>query len=301
MKRAPNDSTPRTAWAPIARQMRDYSRERAVGDDVYRTLAGTYAYDRTPVDVQTLSVDSSNADYTMEHVTIATPYGDERMPVYIYVPTRVTGPRQTVVLFPGSNAFYETQRPSVRSVALDAILNSGRIVVWPVYASQFERVHTLDSDAPRESIAYRDHVKHWVQDASRTLDYLLTRSDVDTARIAYYGYSFGGRMAPIILATDPRFKVAVLSVAGLKMERPRPESDPFNFLPRVHIPVLMLNGEFDHYFPLETSQRPFLATLGTPAAQKKHVVFKGGHSVPRTMIITEALAWLDKYLGPSTR
>jgi dienelactone hydrolase/tRNA A-37 threonylcarbamoyl transferase component Bud32 len=307
MKRAPNDSTPRTAWAPIARQMRDYSLERPVGDDVYRTLAGTYAYDRTPVDVQTVSVDSSNANYTMEQVSIATPYGDERMPVYIYVPRRVTGPRQTVVLFPGSNAFYETQHSretqysGLRSLALDAILNSGRIVVWPVYASQYERVHTLGSDAPRQTIEYRDHVKHWVQDASRTLDYLETRTDVDTARIAYYGMSFGGRTAPIMLATDPRFKVAVLSVAGLKMERPRPESDPFNFLPRVRIPVLMLNGEFDHYFPLETSQRPFLATLGTPAAQKKHVVFKGGHSVPRTLFITEALAWLDRYLGPSTR
>jgi pimeloyl-ACP methyl ester carboxylesterase len=93
----------------------------------------------------------------------------------------------------------------------------------------------------------------------------------------------------------------VLAVAGLKMERPRPESDPLNYLPRVRIPVLMLNGEYDHYFPLETSQKPFLRMLGTPAEQKRHVVFRGGHTVPRALLIAESLQWLDRYLGPTGR
>ena len=179
------------------------------------------------------------------------------------------------------------------------VLNSGRIVVMPVYASMWEREHTLDSDSPRETATYRDHVAMWVKDVHRTLDYLETRADVDTNAFAYFGYSFGGRMSPMMLATEPRFKAAVLTVAGLKMERTRPESDPLNYLPRVRIPVLMLNGEFDHYFPLETSQRPFLRMLGTPTDQKRHIVFRGGHAVPRTLLISESLQWLDKYLGPT--
>jgi eukaryotic-like serine/threonine-protein kinase len=237
----------------------------------------------------------------MERITIATPYGRERMPIYVYVPRRGTAPLQAVVLYPGSGAFYETTRNDIRFIAGDAIVNSGRIFVWPVYASQYEREHTLESDSPRETAEYRDHVAMWVKDAQRTLDYLETRSDVDAAKFAYYGFSFGGRMAPIMLATDPRFKAAILAVAGLKMERTRPESDPLNYLQRVRIPVLMLNGEYDHFFPLETSQKPFLAMLGTPTAQKRHVVFKGGHSVPRTLLISESLKWLDTYLGPTGR
>jgi eukaryotic-like serine/threonine-protein kinase len=301
MKRMPTDSTPRTAWAPIARQFRDYAQERPVSDDVYRGLAGVFAYDRVPLDARVESVDSSHADYTMERITIATPYGRERMPIYVYVPRRGTAPLQAVVLYPGSGAFYETTRNDIRFIAGDAIVNSGRIFVWPVYASQYEREHTLESDSPRETAEYRDHVAMWVKDAQRTLDYLETRSDVDAAKFAYYGFSFGGRMAPIMLATDPRFKAAILAVAGLKMERTRPESDPLNYLQRVRIPVLMLNGEYDHFFPLETSQKPFLAMLGTPTAQKRHVVFKGGHSVPRTLLISESLKWLDTYLGPTGR
>ena len=38
--------------------------------------------------------------------------------------------------------------------------------------------------------------------------------------------------------------------------------------------------------------------LGTPPEHKKQLVYPGGHSVPRTEMIKESLAWLDEYLGP---
>lgn len=101
-----------------------------------------------------------------------------------------------------------------------------------------------------------------------------------------------------MLAIEPRFKAGVLVVAGLHMERSRPEADPFNFLPRVTVPVLMLNGKYDHFFPIETSQKPFNRFLGTPPARKRYVAYEGGQSVPREQLISETLDWLDRYLGP---
>ena len=95
-------------------------------------------------------------------------------------------------------------------------------------------------------------------------------------------------------------KTAVLYVAGLEMERAKPEADPINFLPRVKIPVIMLNGKHDYFFPDQTSQAPMFRLLGTPAEHKRWVVYEGGHFVPRTMLIKETLDWLDKYLGPLT-
>ena len=138
----------------------------------------------------------------------------------------------------------------------------------------------------------------WTHDLSRTVDYLETRDDIDHERLAYWGVSWGGRMAPIMLAVEPRFKTAVLHVAGLKFQRALPEADPFNFVTRVKLPVLMINGRNDFFFPLETSQRPMFELLGTPEADKKWVVYDGGHSVPRAQRIKESLAWLDRYLGP---
>ncbi len=64
------------------------------------------------------------------------------------------------------------------------------------------------------------------------------------------------------------------------------------------IPVLMLNGKYDFFFPYETSQLPFFELLGTPRARKKLVVHETSHSFPRTDLARESLAWLDEHLGP---
>ncbi len=38
--------------------------------------------------------------------------------------------------------------------------------------------------------------------------------------------------------------------------------------------------------------------LGTPEADKRHVVYESGHHPPRNESVKETLSWLDRYLGP---
>ena len=45
---------------------------------------------------------------------------------------------------------------------------------------------------------------------------------------------------------------------------------PFNFVSHVKVPVLMVNGKYDYFFPLETSQQPLFRLLGTPSQQAPH-------------------------------
>jgi pimeloyl-ACP methyl ester carboxylesterase len=72
-----------------------------------------------------------------------------------------------------------------------------------------------------------------------------------------------------------------------------------NGVRRMTIPVLMLNGRYDIDFPLETHQVPFFELLGTPPADKRHVVFDAGHWGPKPAeLVKETLDWLDRYLGP---
>jgi pimeloyl-ACP methyl ester carboxylesterase len=75
-----------------------------------------------------------------------------------------------------------------------------------------------------------------------------------------------------------------------------PEVDPWHFLSRVTAPTLMLNGRFDFYFPLETSQKPFFEHLGVPADQKRMVVSDLGHTVSREEVMRESFEWLDRWL-----
>jgi hypothetical protein len=91
----------------------------------------------------------------------------------------------------------------------------------------------------------------------------------------------------------------VLNVGGMDMGKALPEVDQINYLPRITQPVLMLNGIYDMYFPVESSQKPMFRLLGTSQAQKKMIVYPSGHLVPPTEFIKETLAWLHTYSGPT--
>ena len=135
----------------------------------------------------------------------------------------------------------------------------------------------------------------------RTVDYLETRSDIDRGRLGFYGYSWGARIGAIVGGVEDRFKALILAHGGLPSESRRPEVDELNFLPRVKVPVVMINGRYDHVFPVEPSQNPFFARLGTPTDQKAHLILPGGHSSPRNEMIQAVLEGLDRWLGPVER
>jgi hypothetical protein len=64
------------------------------------------------------------------------------------------------------------------------------------------------------------------------------------------------------------------------------------------MPVLMINGCYDFFFPKETTQDLMFRMLGTAERDKRHIVFESGQVPPANMLIKEALDWLDRYLGP---
>ena len=138
----------------------------------------------------------------------------------------------------------------------------------------------------------------WIKDLSRSIDYLETRDDIDTDKLAYFGYSWGSALGPIMAAAEMRIKVSVLLVGGLEFERTLPEVDPVHYLPHFTTPVLMLNGKYDFYYPYETSQLPFYELIGTRKEDKRLLAYDMSHIVSRTDLIKETLAWLDQYLGP---
>jgi len=79
----------------------------------------------------------------------------------------------------------------------------------------------------------------------------------------------------------------------------RPEQDSLHYLPRIKIPVLMLNGEYDAIFPRVESQEPMFGLLGTRAKDKSHRLFKSGHdAIPTPERVKATIDWFDRYLGP---
>ena len=135
----------------------------------------------------------------------------------------------------------------------------------------------------------------------RSVDYLETRSDIDVEALGYLGTSWGAYTGPLALALEDRLQAAVLHVGGLGLAHTYAEVDPLHFAPRVSVPVLMLNGDQDFIFPLESSQKPLFSVLGTPEEYKRHVSLLGGHNAGNLYLnqfIQQTLDWFDRYLGP---
>jgi formylglycine-generating enzyme required for sulfatase activity/tRNA A-37 threonylcarbamoyl transferase component Bud32/dienelactone hydrolase len=297
MKPLKEDPKAALAMRPLAAAERDFSKERPIAEVLFHTYRQMYDYDRTDLAARVESRDTTPADWIVERVSYAAAYGGERVPANLYLPKRRRGPYQVVVFFPGSSALLQRSSSAINTRSFDFFIKSGRAVVHPIYKSTYERGDSITSDYANETNYYRDHVLMWAKDLRRTIDYLGTRPDIDTSKVAYYGVSWGGYLGGIMPAVEPRIRAAVLYVAGLERERGKPEVEPINFLPRIRIPVLMLNGRYDHFFPIESSQKPFFRLLGTAPERKRYIVYDGGHNVPRERLITESLDWLDKYLG----
>jgi predicted esterase len=280
--------------APIERVWRDYSREKPVDDATFRLFESIYGYDRTELKPNTQPLESRSAHWRLEKASFQAAYGNERVLVYLYLPESAAPPYQTVLYFPGSGAESVASHDWDLTNLLDFVIKSGRAVLVPVYNGLYER--RFATELPDR--AWRDLVIQWYKDLARSVDYLESRKDIDSQKLAFYGFSLGARMGVKFTALDKRVKASILLAGGLDSGEIPPEIDEINFLTRVKVPTLMLNGRDDFRFPLLVSQKPMFQLLGPREADKRHGLINGGHVPPKIEIIREVLDWLDRYLGP---
>jgi cephalosporin-C deacetylase-like acetyl esterase len=269
-------------------------------DETYRACVHYYAYDQTPLNAKVEPVDGNAPLWTRERITFDAAYNRERVIAYLYLPKNATRPFQTVVYVPGASALVAPEVGEQTRI-IDFVIKSGRAVMYPVYQATYERKEPglIMVDASRTK-AYTDHVVQWIQDLMRSVDYLATRSDVDLTRLAYYGFSWGGSIGAIALALEPRLRLGVFLDGGIWPGEAFPEASDTTFAPRVTVPVLMLNGASDSFFPPETSQKPMFRLLGTPDQHKTALRYDSYHGVlglHRNEVVREILNWLDQYFG----
>jgi formylglycine-generating enzyme required for sulfatase activity/dienelactone hydrolase len=276
---------------------RDFHSEPTVSDETFALYLEQFRYDPSPLNAELVErrVDD---DAIREKVAFDAAYGGERMTAYLFLPKQGRPPYQTVIRFPGSSAIHNRSSAELTLGSSLWVVKSGRALLQPVYKSTYERGDGLASDYPDETANWKDHIIMWGKDLRRSVDYLETRDDIDRERLAFEGLSWGAAMAPIMIAIEPRIKAGIVVVAGLNFQTSLPEVDELHYIKRVRVPMLMLNGKYDFFFPYETSQLPYFELLGTPDELKKLVVHEASHSFPNTDRARESLAWLDQHLGP---
>jgi len=286
-------------------ETRDFYKEKPVSDAVFQVYREQFAYDKRDLNAHTDSKQASPGGWAQEKVSFDAAYGGERVSAYLFLPRNTPPPYQTVIYFPGSASEWQRSSGDIESyyefpMFLSFIVKNGRAVLYPVYKGTFERGDKSTMEVLEFNLDSHQHTEIFIQvvkDFKRCVDYLETRPDIDGRKLAYYGMSWGGEYGAIIPAVEERLKVSVLLAGGF-YGNARPEADQINYVSRVKIPTLMLNGKYDTILIPDTSSKPMFDLLGTPAQDKQQKFYETDHIPPTNEYIKETLAWLDHYLGP---
>ena len=290
---------PPAALARITPLERDFANAKPATDAVFNAYRLLYAYDKSALDARVDRVVREGADWREERVSFAAAYGGERVIAYLFVPKQVKPPYQTVVFFPSARVLDLTNSATLGDTAFfDYVVQSGRAVLYPVYQDTYER--RVRSALPGASQEMKLTVERY-KDLARSLDYLATRADIDTSKLAYLGVSMGAAEGVVYTTLlQDRLKTDIFLDGGFFLDPPSAGRDQVDFAPRLKLPVLMVNGRYDFSFSLDRAQRPLFRMLGTPDADKRHVLLETPHDVSarRPELTQQVLAWLDHYLGP---
>lgn len=159
-------------------------------------------------------------------------------------------------------------------------------------------------------------------DMIRMIDYVMTRKDVDSSRIALVGTSQGGGISLAVAAIDSRVKAVVAHVPFLCNFRLAAKTtslvkklldkagknnetslntldyfDPFQLVPNLHMPVLMSAGGKDSTCPMSTIQSVYNRLPG-------HKTLKLYPELKHTSCVdfyNVSWVWLDKHFRNNTR
>src|SRR5215831_5759163 len=264
-----------------------------------KTWLNYYRYERTPLEPKVIEVKETD-EWRREKITYVGAEG-ERAIAYLYLPKNFPRPLQVIhFVAPGSVDARLESLPQSVEIHMSPFIKSGRAVLAVVIKGYLERDWPANYTVPsRTQVEYRDRSVNWITDLRRGLDYLETRSDIDTSRIAYHAGSAGGYKI-VLPAVETRYRTVVLWGSGVETFQVEtiPEANPINFAPHIRGPKLIIRGRYDENALWKTVGEPLYKLLREP---KRLAVYEGGHHPPMEVLVPMTNGWLDEKLGPVKR
>jgi len=282
-----------------------YAKREPMSDEAFAATRFQFTVGaHTASDVRVERFEESDA-WTADEVHLT--YGkDDALTIYLILPRTHRGPLQPILFGPPGGGF-EAPRAN-RDVleqlrTADVTVLGGRALVIPIWVGTYQRAQPFTNDLDVLADGYRKRAVQNFQDGVRTIDYLASRDDIDVQRIGFMGISYGSQViAPPLLTMEGRIRAAVLLSAGVwvwPFPIAAPTMDMVHYAPHIRLPLLMINGRYDSVLPYELSQKRLFDLLGTPAADKRQVLFDVSHfTFPHSQLAKEVNDWFDKYLGP---
>jgi formylglycine-generating enzyme required for sulfatase activity/dienelactone hydrolase len=274
-----------------------------IDDEEFARYEDFYEYDDVDLAAIIESSKPNEDGWTLETISLNTVYDNERFKAYLFLPSNSEPPYQTLIYAGGGGVYSQTSSEDIEKyyefqAFLSFYLKSGRAVLFPVVNGTFERRNESNRIFTRQkSRLLADFIIRVIKDYRRSLDYLETRNDIDLNRIAFYGLSGGPSLGFVLGAVDSRVKLNIFYAGGLRTGSFRPEIQPAYFLRRVTIPTLMINGRYDSAWRIDHEIKNMYELLGTPAEDKRLVLFDSDHLAPIKDLVRETQSFLNEYFG----
>ena len=259
-----------------------------------------------PVSITEISVKQEDG-YTLHDIHYPSPKGGD-VPAYLLVPDG-TGPFAGILLMHGSSG----SREYLVSLAKDLVPTGAVVLTISGPAAR-----TPNRDWIHFTAQDRDEQIQLIIDLRRGVDLLLEQPNVDTSRIGYIGYSYGGAMGGLLAGVEHRIKAYGLMVGdgGLVthfMEDGKPVSgfetvppsmrenwlrimepiEPIHFVGHASPSVLFFqNARYDNL----VNEADALAYQTAGSEPKKVEWYDSGHGLPEQAYF-DMVNWLAEQIG----
>jgi dienelactone hydrolase len=273
-----------------------------VSEEVYKSIAQFYEYDRN-IELEPRVIQKNELSDGNREKIVFVGIDQIHVPSYLVLPKSEAAKYPIVLLVDGiygsKERWFEDDSWPKGGLVTKALLQAGFAVMILDAVYHGERSAENEYAGPPWPLSYpHTGIRMVMQTAieyRRAIDYLSTRSDIDTTRIGMMGLSMGGLITFELTSIDSRIKTAV---AGLTPLFKRPDFQPIEsstFATRVRCnSFLMFMGNNDQFYTMEEARQLY---DWIPITQKEFVEYDIGHEAPAEYV-EEITNWFIKYLKP---
>jgi dienelactone hydrolase len=218
------------------------------------------------------------------------------VPGVLWSPSERSGPSPLVLMGHGGSGHKQNERMIMLGRLFAADYGWCAAAIDGPAHGQRGPVTDASDPAYRQMWQRQDVVDSMIEDWRATLDALSEQSDIDAARVGYWGVSMGTMFGLPYVASDHRVRAAVLGKAGMSGSSVvRSGIDrPFQtFAPKVHMPVLFTIQWDDERFE-RAGQLELFDRLGSQ--DKRLHAYPGLHADNGPEAFDVQAAFLKRYL-----
>jgi len=271
-----------------------------VSDEVFQSIAQFYDYDQDiPLEARIVAKNEL-AEGTREKI-VFTGIDHTKVPAYLVLPKSGEGTYPVILIVDGISGskerwFDDSSWPK-GGLVTKSLLNMGFAVMIldAVYHGERSAENEYAPATLEYPIAARNMIMQTAIEYRRAIDYLSTRTEIDTTRIGMLGLSMGGLITFQLTSVDSRIKTAVAGLTPLIKDPKYQPVESTTFAGHIQCSsFLMISGNKDNWYTM-TEARQLYDLI--PIDQKEFVEYDSGHEPP-IEYVEKVTNWFVNYLKP---